>query len=85
MLITKLSPQVPASHRGDAHMMAFLRNPTAGCPWATLPLIRIATHNLSFQELYGELEAALHLQLEANIAMMHDNGTSRTKYLRSDE
>ncbi len=37
---------------------------------------RIATHNLDFQQLYGELEAALHLQNEAKVALMRDSATS---------
>eukprot|EP00171_Calliarthron_tuberculosum_P023645 IDg23645t1 len=43
-LITKLSPQVPQSHRGEAHKIEFLRNSTVGFAWATEPLSRIATH-----------------------------------------
>ena len=54
-IITKLSLQVPPSHRGNAHKIQFLRNAVVGCEWATEPLSRIATHNLSFQQLYGEL------------------------------
>lgn len=30
-LITKLSPQVPMSHRSEAHNIGFLRNATVGC------------------------------------------------------
>lgn len=71
-LIIKLSPQVPQSHRGEAHKTEFLRNATVGAAWATEPLSRIATHNLTFQEVYGELEAALHLNREAKMAEMRD-------------
>ena len=70
--ITKLSPQVPASHRSEAHKIEFLRNSVIGQPWATEPLSRIATHELSFQQLYGELEAALHLSREAKLANLRD-------------
>eukprot|EP00171_Calliarthron_tuberculosum_P009184 IDg9184t1 len=49
-LITKLSPQVSQSHRGDANKIGFLRNSTVGCNWATEPLGRIATHRLTFQQ-----------------------------------
>lgn len=69
--ITKLAPQVPRSHQGDAHKVEFLRNAVVGSPWATEPLSRIATHGLTFQQLYGELEAALHLHKEARLAVAH--------------
>eukprot|EP00171_Calliarthron_tuberculosum_P003182 IDg3182t1 len=71
-LITKLSPQVPMSHRSEAHKIEFLRNATVGYPWATEPLSRVATHGLSFQQLYSELEAALHLAREARLANIRD-------------
>ncbi len=69
--ITKLAPQVPRSHQGDAHKVEFSRNAVVGSPWATEPLSRIATHGLTFQQLYGELEAALHLHKEARLAVAH--------------
>eukprot|EP00171_Calliarthron_tuberculosum_P001155 IDg1155t1 len=74
-LITKLAPQVPQSHRGDAHKIEFLRNAIVGENRATEPLSRIATHALSFQQLYGELEAALHLERESKLAIMRDSVT----------
>lgn len=77
-LITKLAPQVPRSHRGDAHKVEFLRNAVVGNSWATEPLSRIATHGLSFQQLYGELEAALHLDREAKLATIRDGATRRS-------
>lgn len=51
--ITKLAPQVPRSHQGDAHKVEFLRNAVVGSPCDTEPLSRIATHGLTFQQLYG--------------------------------
>ena len=30
-IIIKLSPQVPTSHRGDAHKIEFLKNAAVGC------------------------------------------------------
>ena len=51
------SPQVPISHRGNAHRIEFLRNAVVGYEWATEPLSRIAPQGLPFQELYGELAA----------------------------
>lgn len=77
--ITRLSPQVPQSHHGDAHKVDFLRNAVVGNAWATEPLSRIATHRLSFQQLYGELEAALHLHKEAQLAVIRDGGGPKSE------
>ncbi|GAB0493903.1 hypothetical protein MMPV_005190 [Pyropia vietnamensis] len=52
-----------------AYKVEFLRNAVVGNSWATEPLSRIATHCLTFQQLYGELEAALHLHNEACLAV----------------
>ncbi|KAK1864449.1 hypothetical protein I4F81_006995 [Pyropia yezoensis] len=68
--ITKLTPQVPRSNQGDAHQVDFLRNAVVGSPWATEPLSRIATHGLTFHQLYVELEAALHLHKVARLEAM---------------
>ncbi|GAB0492781.1 hypothetical protein MMPV_004051 [Pyropia vietnamensis] len=70
--ISKLAPQVPRSHHGESYKVEFLRNAVVGNSWATEPLSRIATHRLTFQQLYGELEAALHLHNEARLAVMRD-------------
>lgn len=70
--ISKLAPQVPRSHHGESYKVEFLRNAVVGNAWATEPLSRIATHRLTFQQLYGELEAALHLHNEARMAVMRD-------------
>ena len=83
-MITKLSRQGPASHRGDAHKVEFLRNAVVGSGWSHEPLSRVATHGLSFQQLYGELEAALQLQKEAKQAMLRDAAT-KTKDLGYDD
>ena len=78
--IIKLSPQVPISHRGNAHRIEFLRNAVVGYEWATEPLSRIGSQELLFQELYGELEAAFQLSKEAKIAAMRDSmGTRRNQ------
>lgn len=75
-LITKLSRQVPASYRGDAHKIEFLRNAAVGYPWSQEPLSRVATHGLSFQMLYGYLEPALQLYNEAKLAIAPDSASS---------
>ena len=72
-IITKLSPQVPTSHTGNAHKDELLRNAVVGCEWATVPLSRIATYNLSFQQLYRELESACLLNKEAKMAVLRNN------------
>lgn len=76
--ISKLAPQVPRSHHGESYKVEFLRNAVVGNSWATEPLSRIATHSLTFQQLYGELEAALHLHNEARLAIMRDDITQGT-------
>lgn len=75
-LILQLSRQVPASHRGDAHRIDFLRRSVIGFGWSHEPLSRIATHNLSFQQVYGELEAALQLHKEAHMAQLKDKASN---------
>lgn len=77
-LITKLSRHVPASHRGDSHKIEFLRNATVGFSWSREPLSRVATHSLTFQMLYGELEAALQLDKEAKLALARDNALGKS-------
>lgn len=67
--ITKLAFQVPRAYQGDEHKVEFLRKAVVGSPWATEPLSRIATNQLTFQQLYGELEAALHLHKDARLAV----------------
>ena len=74
-IITKLSRQAPSSHRGDAHKLEFLLNAVVGSAWSREPLSRVATHNLSFQQLYGELEAALQLEKETKHAALRDSMT----------
>lgn len=69
--ITKLTPEMPCFHQGDAHKVEFLRNAVVGSPLATEPLTWTAALGLSFQQLYGELEAALHLHKEARLAVAH--------------
>lgn len=44
-----MSCQVSESHRGDAHIVEFLRNAVFGHPWAHEALERIVTAGLSFQ------------------------------------
>lgn len=70
--IIKLSRQAPRSHQGDAHKVEFLRNAVVGMPWSSEPLSRVATHSLTFQQLYAELEAALQLDKESKLATLRD-------------
>lgn len=83
-VITKLSRQGPSLHRGDARKVEFLRNAVVWSGWSHEPLSRVATHGLSFQQLYGELEAAFQLQKEAKQATLRDAAT-RTKDLGEDD
>jgi len=66
--ISKLAPQLPPSHRGDAHLVDFLHRAVVGMPWAFQPLCRIATNGLSFSQLHGELSLTLQLHEEARAA-----------------
>ena len=70
--IIELSGQAPRSHQGDSHKVEFRRNAVVGTPWPSEPLRRVATHQLTFQQLYAELEAALQLQKETKMAMLRD-------------
>lgn len=65
--ILKLSRQVPPSYYGDAHRIEFMRKAVLPYQWAQEPHSTEATHNLSFQQLYGELEALLQLNMEAEM------------------
>ena len=76
---------MPISHRGNACKVEFLRNAVVGCEWATEPLSRIATYNLTFQQLYGELESGHLLNKEAKIAVLRENIASNRKADGSDE
>lgn len=78
-LILKLSRQVPFSHRGDAHRIEFLRGAVIGFNWSREPLSRIATNDLTFQQLYGELESAVQLDKESRIATIRDRAGASTK------
>jgi len=66
--IVKLAPLLPRSHQGDANCVDFLHHAVLGYEWATEPLSRVATHSLSFQQLYGELAASLQLHTAAKRA-----------------
>lgn len=50
--ILKMSRQGPPSHRGDAHRIEFLRRSVVEYIWFLEPLQRVASQNLSFQQLY---------------------------------
>lgn len=76
-LILRLAPQLPVSHRADPHKVDFLRSAVVGSAWATEPLSRVATRGLGFQQLYGQLEAALQLHAEAQQAAIADDSSGR--------
>lgn len=63
--IIKFSRLAPRSHQGDAHKVEFLRNAVVGMSWSSEPLNRVATRQLTFQQLYSELEAVLQLDKES--------------------
>ncbi|CDF36767.1 unnamed protein product [Chondrus crispus] len=78
------SRQGPRSHQGDAHKVEFLRNAVVGMPWSSEPLSRVATHQLTFQQLYSELEAALQLDKESKIAIIRDHAQLNQRSVSHD-
>jgi len=71
-LVARVSKKVPRAFSGDTHRANFLRSAVIGYPWAMHPLSRMDTHDVSFQDLYGELYAALSLQKDSASAMARD-------------
>lgn len=61
---TKLSPQLPEIHRGDGHKLVYLRSAVVGIQWTRLPIARLSTTPMDFQQFYDELKAALQLEQE---------------------
>ena len=85
-MVTNISPGAPSSHRGDAHNPEFLCIAVLGLTWSREPFIRVATHNLSIQQLYGALEAALQVEKETkNAALIDFMKRSRSQKFRHDE
>lgn len=76
--ITKLAPEVLRSHRCNAHKVELLWRDVLCSSWATEPLSRIATHGLSFLQLYGKLEAAVHMHRKARRAAALASASRRT-------
>ena len=83
--IIKLSRQAPRYHQGDAHKVEFLRNAVVGTPWSNEPLSRVATHQLTFQRLYAEVEAALQLHKKPNLAMLRARAQLGRRTLPEDD
>lgn len=59
--------------RGDAKR----RNAVVRCSWTTKPLSPMANHDLSFQKLYGELEAAHQLERESKLAKIRKRNVGK--------
>lgn len=74
-LVTRMSRRCPRSHRGDAHKLEFLQNAVVGYSWSLEPFSRVATHSLTFQQLYSELEAALQLEKESKLGKARDEAS----------
>lgn len=75
--IQKLSRQVPPSNRGDAHRVEYLRRAILGQNWARESLTRVVTNALTFQQLYGELEAAVQLDKDSRLASSVERAKAR--------
>ncbi|KAI0562902.1 hypothetical protein FGB62_50g26 [Gracilaria domingensis] len=50
--ITKLAPKGTTHCQNDASLIGYLRKAVFGHNWATLPIARLDTENLSYQEFY---------------------------------
>lgn len=64
------------SYRGDAQKIEFLRNPTVGYGWSHEPPSRIATHELTFEVLFGEPEVVLQLDKTAKVPLALESALS---------
>lgn len=82
--ITKLSPQLPINYRDDSHKRDYLRVSVVGIPWARPPLGRLATVNMSFEQLYAELVCSLQLEEEFEEANdLNPSGASTSPVVQS--
>lgn len=59
-------------HRGDGHKIEFRRAAVVACDWTSQPLPRETSHQLTFQQIYGELESPLQLSKEGKLEQMCD-------------
>lgn len=67
-----LSLQAPEAHRGDPHNIELLKSAVIGHQWSIEPLSIVATSNLSYQQLYAELEIVELLYKENSAAQIHE-------------
>lgn len=81
----KLSGQVSRQHQGDSHKVEFLRNVVFSMSWSKEPLSTVVTHNLTFQEVYSELEAALQLEKESKIVIFRERAQLRQNVIQRDD
>lgn len=77
--VMELSLQGPASHKGDAQEIPFLRCAVTGFNWSNETLSKVAMHEISFQRLYGELETALQMYKEAKEMLLRDKASPAIK------
>lgn len=67
-MIVRLSPLVPQAYRSDANKLDFLRSAVVGYPWANSSLRKLNAGNITFQQLYTDLQSSLQLHEEASEA-----------------
>lgn len=72
--ITKLAPQLPPNYRDDSHKVGYLRLSVVGVMWAKQTVGRLATEDLSFEQLYSELVNAQQLEVDWNAAPYRTDG-----------
>lgn len=64
--VERISPQFPMIHKRFDHLVMFIRCALSSRTWSHPALQRVASQDLSLQQLYGELELALQLHREGN-------------------
>lgn len=90
--ITTLYLLGPTAYRTEAHKIDYLRNAVIGMKWASESLNRCQSMNLSYQDLYTQLEAAIQHSQDEKQALAADKATtnspdneSESKYFNTEE
>jgi len=76
--ISRLAPQGPMHLRAEMNAKEYLRNAIIGYSWAKGPLNRDSAEDLSYQELYSQLQAAIQQEIEEKAAVLLDQSIGRS-------
>lgn len=74
--ILKVSSQCPNTLRRGAHKIEHLTAAIVACEWAREPFSSLASHQPTYQQLYGELESALQLYKESKLETFWKRATT---------